>query len=180
MGQAALFLVASGPGVAEIDVDAVHLAGGEKLRQAGGIAVHEKYIVQTCRLGPLHGHHHGVGDLFHGNQQHVRLGGGGLRREAALAAAQLHPQLPGIGQQLPPAAPQGTGVRHQQGRAGLHPGQQFFFLSHAHSVLPPTRPGAANKNPFLYIPQDSRFCKRKKCSIWCRGRFCDRIMNMSY
>ena len=140
VGQAALFLVAFGPGIAEVDIDAVHLAGGEEVRQAGGVAVHKEHVVQPRVPGPLHGHHHGVGDLFHGDQQHVRLGGGGLRREAALAAAQLHPQLPGIGQKLPPAAPQGTGVRHQQGTAGFHPGQQILFLSHAHGSFPPVRP----------------------------------------
>ena len=45
VGQAALFLVAFGPGIAEVDIDAVHLAGGEEVRQAGGVAVHKLSLI---------------------------------------------------------------------------------------------------------------------------------------
>ena len=105
VGQPALFLVALGPGIAEINVQAIHLARGEQLRQQGGVRIDEEHIFQPLTDDPLHGHHHGVRHLLHGNEQRVRPG---LRRsggEAALAAAQLHPQLPCLRHQLPPAPP---------------------------------------------------------------------------
>ena len=58
-----------------------------------------------------------------------RLRAGG---EAAFAAAQLQPQLPGLGHQLPPLARHGVGLPDQAVAAALHPGDQILFLSHPH------------------------------------------------
>lgn len=46
MGEPPFGVTVAGPGVAEIDVDAVHLTGGEKVGKAGGVAVNEKTL---CR-----------------------------------------------------------------------------------------------------------------------------------
>ena len=52
--------------------------------------------------------------------------------ETALTAAQLQPQLPGLGHQLPPAAPVIHGVLDDEYPAGLQPGDQVGLLSHTH------------------------------------------------
>lgn len=138
MGQAALGLALGRPGVAEVDVDAVRLAGGEVVRQQGGVSHHEKYVLQVQGHGPLHGHHQSVRDLLDGDEEHVRVFPGGLHGEPALAAAQLQTKLPGLGhQRLTPAPPQGEAVGHMDGGAALHPGDQVFLFPHPHDRIPP-------------------------------------------
>ena len=137
VGQAALGVAAAGPGVAEVDVDPVRLAGGEEEGQLVGVGVDEIHIGEPGGHAPLHGHDHGVRHPFHGDEQHVRLRRRRPGGEAALAAAQLHPQLPGLGHQLPPFAGHGIGVPDQAVAAALHPGDQVLFLSHPHCAYPP-------------------------------------------
>ena len=132
VGQPPLGVPGSGPGVAEVDVDAPHLAGGEVVLQVGGVGIDEVGVGKAQLLGPLGGHHHGVRHPLHGHEEHVRLGLGGAHGEAALAAAQLHPDLPAAGQQLPPAAPVIHGVLDDEYPAGLQPGDQVGLLSHTH------------------------------------------------
>ena len=105
VGQPPLFLVALGPRVAEVDVQPVDLPVGEHIRQQRSVSVHEPHVPQRRVPRLLHGHHHGVRHLLHGDQQHLRLCRRGPHGEAALAAAQLHPQLPCLRHQLPPAPP---------------------------------------------------------------------------
>ena len=105
VGQPPFFLVALGPRVAEVDVQPVDLPVGEHIRQQRRVSVYEPYVPQPRVPRLLHGHHHGVRHLFHGNQQYLRLCRRGPHGEAALAAAQLHPQLPCLRHQLPPAPP---------------------------------------------------------------------------
>ena len=132
VGQAALGVAVAGPGVAEVDVDPVHLAGGEEQGQLVGVGVDEIDVGEPLGHAPLHGHDHGVRHPLHGDEQHIRLRRGGPGSEAALAAAQLQPQLPGLGHQLPPLAGHGIGLPDQTVAAALHPGDQVLFLPHPH------------------------------------------------
>ena len=137
MSQAALGMALAGPGIAEVDVDPVHLAGGEELGELVGVGVHEKHIDETVIHAPLHGHHHGVRHHLNGDEQHIRLCRSGAVGEAALAAAQLYPQLPGLGHQIPPVAPVLIGVPDQLRGAALHSGDQILLLPHSHYQKPP-------------------------------------------
>ncbi len=132
VGQPPLFLIAFRPRVAEVDVQPVDLAGSEHIRQQRRVAVHEPYVFQPRRLGLLHGHHHGIGHLLHGDEQHVRLRRRRLDGKAALAAAQLHPQRFRLRHQRAPVTPQGKGIHHPIVAAGLHSGSQVFLLPHPH------------------------------------------------
>ena len=132
VGEPPLGVAVGGPGVAEVDVDALHLAGGEVVGQPGHVGVDEEHILQLHGLGPLHGHHHGVGDPLHRHKEHLWLPLGGLTGEAALAAAQLQAQLAPRGEPLPPPAPPELRVLHLIGRAPLHPGDQIGLFPHTH------------------------------------------------
>ncbi len=140
VGQPPLGLPHGGPGVAEVNVNEVHLAGGEVIRQQRRVPHHEEHILQLQGHDPLHRHHHGVGHLLNGHEQDVRIQPGGFRRKAALAAAQLHPQLPGAAhQRLLPASAQGEAVLHLACRAFFHSGNKIFLFPHPHCVLPPAQ-----------------------------------------
>ena len=142
MGQTALFLVAFGPWITEIDIKPVHLAGCKQFRQKGGICINEEHIFKPFIFHPFHSHHHGVRYFFHGNKQGVRLGRCRSGGEAALAAAQLHLQFFRLWKQAAPIAAQGLGLGDQQPAAGFHPGLQVFLFSHAHvDFLPDLAPG---------------------------------------
>ena len=133
VGQTALGLPLGGPGVAEVDVDEIHLVLGEVVGDQGGVAHHEEDVLQLQSHGPLHGDDHGVGDLLNGDEEDVRVLLGGLHGEAALAAAQLQPQLPGRRhERLLPLAPQGKAVLDLDGSAFLHSGEKVFLFSHPH------------------------------------------------
>ena len=132
VGEAAPGVTVGGPGVAEVDIDALHLAGGEVVPQVGHVGVDEADVLEAHGLGPLHGDDHGVGHPLDGDEEDLRLGGGGLTGEAALAAAQLHPQLAAGGQELPPAAPPALGVLDLIVGTTLHPGDEVGFLTHTH------------------------------------------------
>ena len=133
VGQAAFGVALAGPGIAEVDVDPVHFAGGEEVGQLVGVGVHEEHIVQPLPDTPLHGHHHGVRHHFHGDEEHIRLCRRGPCGKAALSAAQLHPQFPGSGHQFPPLAPPVLGIPDQAVGTPLHPGDQIFLFPHAHA-----------------------------------------------
>ena len=132
VGQPPLGVAAAGPGVAEIDVDAVHLAGGEEIGELVRVGADKPDVGKARADAALHGHHHGVGHHIHRQEQHVRLGGGGVGGEAALAAAQLQVDLPGLGHQIPPMAGAVVGVPDEPVRAALHPGNQVFLFPHSH------------------------------------------------
>ena len=83
----------------------------------------------------LHGHHHGVRHQLNGEEQHIRLRRGGTGGKTALAAAQLHPELPGLWHQRAPLAGHGVGIGDEVVGAALHPGQQVFFLAHSHGGI---------------------------------------------
>ena len=134
MGQAALGVAVGGPGIAEVDVHLVHLVGGEVVPQAGGIPVDEEHVGQALGHAALHGHDHGVGDPLQGDIEGIRVLLGGLGGKAALAAAQLQPQVGGIRLQIPPVSPIGGGVPDQKPAAPLHPGAQVGLFSHSHGI----------------------------------------------
>jgi len=160
VGQPALFLVALGPGIAEINVQAIHLARGEQLRQQGGVRIDEEHIFQPLTDDPLHGHHHGVRHLLHGNEQRVRQG---LRRsggEATLAAAQLHLQPLRLGIQLPPMAPHGLRLADPAALAGVHARVQILLFSHTHLGILLALAPAARGDFCDIIPQNTALCKR--------------------
>ena len=54
VGQAALGVPFGGPGVAEVNIDAVHLAGLEEGGKLIGVGVHEKDVVQPLGSASLH------------------------------------------------------------------------------------------------------------------------------
>ncbi|CAN3998107.1 Phosphatidate cytidylyltransferase, partial [Dysosmobacter welbionis] len=132
VGQAALGVAVAGPGIAEVDIDPVCLSRGKEQGQLVSIGVDEEHVGEPLGRAPLHGHDHGVRHPLHGDEQHVRLRRRCAGGEAALAAAQLQPQLPGLGHQLPPLARHGVGLPDQAVAAALHPGDQILFLSHPH------------------------------------------------
>ena len=86
MGQPPLGVAVARPGVAEIDVDAVHLAGSEIVGQPGCVCVHKKYVGQLLGAHPLHGDHHSVGHPLHRDQQCIRRRRRRAGGEASLAA----------------------------------------------------------------------------------------------
>ena len=132
VGKAAAGVLDRRPGVAEIDKDKIHLAGGEILVQCGGITVDEEHVGEAQGLTALHGDDHGVGHSLYGDIQVIRVGGGRLGGEAALAAAQLQIQSGGVGLALPPAALFLFRLLHPQRATRLHPGNQVFLLAHSH------------------------------------------------
>ena len=123
VGQTALGLIALGPGIAEVDVDAIDLAGGEEKGQLIGVGIHEEDVAQPRVAAALHSHHHGIGYHFDGEEQHVRFGGSGFGSEAALAAAELHAKLTGRGHQLAPMTAALIGIADQNRLAAFHTGQ---------------------------------------------------------
>ena len=132
-------LVALGPRVAEVDVQPVHLAGGKHVRQQRRVAVHEEHVAAVrppCARSMATTMASGTFSTAMSSTS--GSGGGRVHGEAALAAAQLHPQLPGIGHQRPPLATHGEGIADETAAAGLHPGQQILLFSHTHGAeLPP-------------------------------------------
>ena len=120
VGQAALGLILLRPRVAEVDIDAVYLAAIEHLAELRRVAVDEVDILQASLTGALHSHHHGIGDFLHSDQQHVGLGGGGVHREATLAAAQLQTHLFGLGHKVMPVTLLGAGICNEPVGTGSH------------------------------------------------------------
>ena len=135
MGQAALGVPVAGPGITEIDVDAIHLAGGEEFGQAGGVAVDKEDIVQIHGAYPLHGDDHSVRHPFHRNVEGLRILCGGLGSKTPLTAAQFQVENACLGHQAHPAAPQGGRIRDQNTGTPLHPGGQVGLFSHSHRFI---------------------------------------------
>ena len=97
-------MLASGPGVAEVDIDEVDLPGGKALAQLSNVHIQEEYVLQAHLLCPLHGQDHGLAHLLDGDEEHVRLGLGRLDGEFSFAAADLDPHLTGLRHQAAPMA----------------------------------------------------------------------------
>ena len=89
VGQSPAGVAVGGPGVAEVDEQAVHLAGGKKLPEQGGVPVHEKDVAQSFGGTPLHGHDHSVRDPLHRDVEDVRVLLRRLGGKAAFSAAKL-------------------------------------------------------------------------------------------
>ena len=128
MGQPPLGVALGGPGIAEVDIEPVHFPGAKKSRGGPPRRRPRKTRSAPQVPGPLHGHHHGVGHPLHRHKEDLWLRRCGLAGEAALAAAQLHPEGLGTRRQGPPMPPEGLGLPNQPVGAGLHPGIKFFFL----------------------------------------------------
>ena len=112
MGQPPLGVALGGPGVAEIEVDALHLAGREKLRQvrAASASMKNTLLSSSGLLARSMAMTMASGTRSTATKRHIRLRRRRLAGEAALAAAQLQAQLLRAGHQLPPVAPLGLGV----------------------------------------------------------------------
>ena len=136
VGQPPLGVAVGGPGVAKVDIDEVHFAAPEVVGQPGRVPVHKKDVGQPQLHHPLHGDHHGVGHPLHRNKEDVRVLLRRLGGEAALAAAQLQPQLRRVRLQLPPAAAVRFRIPDEAGLAALHPGNQVGLFPHSHSFAP--------------------------------------------
>ena len=109
VGQAALVVAGRGPGVAEVDVDALHLlAGGEQLGQALDVVGAQGHVVRLLlAVGLLDvppGHAQNVQADIDADEIHVPVGVGRLGQEHALAAAQVQVDGPGAAEHLLPAA----------------------------------------------------------------------------
>ena len=143
MGQAVLVAArVFAPRIAEVDVDAVHPVGrGEGIAQA--------LDVDAGDLDVIRGHAAlGIGglDLALGQDQHlvgdvdaqvvdVRVPGGQLRQETALATAQLQvPGLVGAGVGLVPVAAVGQRLVHME-VAGQQFGAGIGFKTHSHGSV---------------------------------------------
>ena len=131
-GQAVLCIAALRPRVAEVYVDARRLAGGEHLRQRGGIPVDEADVGKPALAYALHRDYHRVRDLFHGEQQRAGHFGGGVRREAPLAAAKLDIEPFKAGDVLQPAPAVRGAVGYHQIRAFFHARRKVVPFSHSH------------------------------------------------
>ena len=135
VGQAALGVAVAGPGITEVDVDPADLAGSKEIGQLVGVGVDEIHVGQTRIDAPLHGHHHGIGHPLHRDEQHIRLRRCGTSGKAAFAAAQLQPNLTGLGHEIPPVALMVIGVPDQKGSATVHSGDQILLFPHAHGKI---------------------------------------------
>ena len=133
VGQTALSLSLGRPGITEVDVDEVHLAGSKIVRHQRRIPHYKKHILQLQGCRPLHGDDHGVRHLLNRNKQNLRVLPCRLYSKTALAAAQLHPQLRRLWhQRLPPLSFQREAVPDMNSGTLLHPGNQVFLLPHPH------------------------------------------------
>ncbi len=106
-GEPELGVPALGPGVAEVDVDALTLAGGKHGAQELCVRVDEAHVLNAAPVDLLHGEDHRVRHLLHGDVQGFGDRLGGVGRKAALAAAELHIQPLVAGKALQPPAAQG-------------------------------------------------------------------------
>ena len=146
MGQPPPGVAVGGPGITEVDVDPLHLVGGEVVPEIGHVGVQKPHVLQAHGLGPLHGDDHGVGHPLHRHKKRLRRRRRRLAGEAPLAAAQLQVQRPLPAQQAPPLPTPRRRVLDLIRPAALHPGDEVGFLSHSH-------PGRSSL--CLQISQDS-------------------------
>ena len=139
VGKPPFGMALAGPGVTEVDIHPLDLPGGKPVGEQGGVIADEHHIGQLQRLGPLHGHHQGVGHPLHRQKQHIRLPPGGLHRKAALAAAQFQPYFRTARQLVLPAAlPVRRGLLLPVG-AGLHPRLQVLLFPQSHQGILPSQ-----------------------------------------
>ena len=133
VGQPPPGVAVGGPGVAEVDKQAVDLVRGEVLPQPGRVTIHKKHIGQTPLSAALHGHDHGVRHPLHRQIEHIGILRRGLRCEAAFTAPQLQPDLLRIRLQFPPVPALLLRCLDQEAGAALHPRDQIGLFSHAHN-----------------------------------------------
>ena len=99
----------------------------------GGVIADEHHIVQLLPHPLFHGQQQTIRHPFHRHKELVRMGGSGLHRKGALAAADLQTERTVRRQPLPPAAPHGIGVFLLDSGTALHTGDQVFLFTHSHS-----------------------------------------------
>ena len=136
VGEAAAGMLHRRPGIAKVDVDEVHLAGGEILLQGGGVSVNKEHVGKAQGPAAFHCDDHGVRHPLHSHVKIRRVGGGSFGGETALAAAQFQPQEGCIRLVRTPTPLFCCGVLHQKRSAGIHPGRQVFLFPHPHSCSP--------------------------------------------
>ena len=83
----------------------------------------------------LHADGHGVRNCFNRGEEDVRILCRGVRREAALAAAELQLQRLMAREVLQPVTAQRLGVSDQRGRAALHARDEVGLFSHSHKWI---------------------------------------------
>ena len=135
VGQPALGLIALGPGIAEVDVDAAYFAAFKELRQLIDVSLDKKDVAQFFTRRAFHRHHQRVRHTLDRQEQHVRFVRRGLGGESALAAAKLHADLAAVGHQFAPVPLALVGVLDLVGTAPLHAGDQVFLFAHAHGNI---------------------------------------------
>ena len=131
--EAALFLPRLFPRVGEIDLNARDLARLKDLEQVLRVKVQKAHVRETSVRHALHADDHRVRHLFDRREQHVRVLLGRVRREAALAAADLHVQGLVAREGLQPFAAQRLGIFDLHRLAALHARDQIRFLPHSHA-----------------------------------------------
>ena len=131
--EAALFLPRLFPRVGEVDIDSGYLAGGEDLEQVLRVKVQKAHVRETPVRHALHADDHRVRHLFDRREQHVRVLLRRVRREAALAAADLYVQRHVAREGLQPFAAQRRGILDLHRLAALHARDQIRFLPHSHA-----------------------------------------------
>ena len=135
VGQAALVLAGFFPRVGEVDVDARDFAGGEHVEQIGRIPVEKAHVFESALCHALHADDHGVRNFFDRSEEDVRVLRRGVRREAALAAAELQMQRLMAREVLQPVTAQRFGVGDQCSRAALHARDEVGLFSHSHKWI---------------------------------------------
>ena len=125
-----------------------------------GVGIDEEDIGEIFRRDSLHGYHHSIRYLLHGDEKGIRLGLGRSGGETALAAAKLHLHGCCLGVQLPPMAPHGLRLADPAALAGVHARVQILLFSHTHLGILPALAPAARGDFCDIIPQNTAPCKR--------------------
>ena len=132
VGQTALGILLSGPGIGEIDKQAIDLAAFKDLLDFFHIHIDVEYILKTHSLGLFHGHNHSFPATLHSDQQYIGICFSSFCSKLTLAAANFHPQGSCIGLQRTPVALQCSRLGDAQVAAAIHTAVTILHFSHSH------------------------------------------------
>ena len=106
--------------------------GAKHVEQVDSVPVQKTHVFKSALGHALHADDHGVRHFFDRGEENIRILRRSVRREAALAAAELQLQRLMAGEVLQPVAAQRLGVGDQGGRAALHARDEVGLFSHSH------------------------------------------------
>ena len=104
VGQTALGIFLSGPGIGEIDKQPIDLLTGKDVLYTGYIHIDKKHVGEVEAFRFFHSHHHGFPATLHSNEQDIRICLGSFGSEFSLATAHLHPKGGATRHQCAPGA----------------------------------------------------------------------------